>query len=95
LTCQIHQFSAPRVISTKGLLTAPNGGIARRVDLVTDCELLLPVDESDRFDLGQYTGRASVSAHRGVCPLWSATRPRPGCVDGWPVLVPVTRRRRS
>src|SRR5712692_4374089 len=58
--------------------------------MVTDCELLLPVDESDRFGLGQHTGPASVSAHHGVCRLWSANRPRPGCVDGWQVLVPVT-----
>src|SRR5712691_1592850 len=58
--------------------------------MVTDCELPLPVDESGRFDLGQYTGPASVSTHHGICPLWSVNRPRPGCVDGWPVLVPVT-----
>src|SRR5258708_4183543 len=58
--------------------------------MVADFELPLPVDESDRFGLGQYTGPASVSTHHGVCPLWSANRPRPGCVDGWQVLVPVT-----
>src|SRR5258707_10929443 len=58
--------------------------------MVTDCELPLPVDESDRFGLGQYTGPASVSTHHGICPLWSANRPRPGCFDGWQVLVPVT-----
>jgi len=34
LTRQIHQFGAPRVISTKGLLTAPNGGYSRARSLV-------------------------------------------------------------
>jgi hypothetical protein len=29
LTRQIDQFGAPRVITVKGLLTAPNGGSAR------------------------------------------------------------------
>jgi hypothetical protein len=58
--------------------------------MVTDCELPLPVDDSDRFDLDQYSGRASVSAHHGICRLWPANRPRPGCVDGQQVLAPVT-----
>ncbi|MGO9079139.1 MAG: hypothetical protein ACLQDY_08865 [Streptosporangiaceae bacterium] len=33
MTCQIDQFGAPRVITTKGLLAAPNGGNARAVDV--------------------------------------------------------------
>ena len=57
---------------------------------MTDCELPLPVDDSVRFDLDQYSGRASVSTYHGLCRLWSANRPRPGFVDGRQVIMPVT-----
>jgi hypothetical protein len=92
MTCENNPFCASPADQAERTVPIQNGGIARRVDLptlVTDCEPL-PVDDSDRFDLDRYSGRACVPTHHGLCRLWSANGPRPGCVDGRQVLVPVT-----
>jgi hypothetical protein len=44
----------------------------------------------ERVDLDQYSGRPAALLTTVSAGLWPANRPRSGCVDGRPVLVPVT-----